>query len=478
MLSLDNLFVLSYIINFVLIIVVVFFQRRDPIVSMAWVLCFLLLPIGGLVIFLIFGLGMKSRTRRIYLEKQQVGARVAERLHRQQDFLDSPPAKSIPELDIIRYFCKHNSLYTQNNDIEIFTDGTDKYNGLIRDIKNAKHSINMLYFIIRDDEIGNRIVDALIEKAKEGVKVRILYDSIGCFTTPRRFFSRLKAVEGIQVAKFFPVSIFTLSKVNHRNHRKIVVIDEEVAYLGGMNIGDEYMGRKKPTPWRDTHIRIVGESVKSVYKYFCLDWDFSTRDNLTSTLDALYNEEERVGDNYLPMQIVASGPDSPAEEIKCGMIKMLNAARRYAYIQTPYFVPDKTFINAMVMAAESGVDVSIMLPGKPDKKYVYYTSISYLDELLDAGIKVYLHPGFIHSKTLVVDDKLSTIGTTNIDIRSFQLHFEVNAFIYSQKTAQQCREIFQKDAQASHLLTREEYDRRPRLARMKEGFFRLFSPIM
>jgi cardiolipin synthase len=320
-------------------------------------------------------------------------------------------------------------------------------------------------------------MDALVKKANEGVTVRLLYDSIGCITTPRKFFRRLSRTECGKVARFLTVNIFNLSKINHRNHRKIAVIDEKIAYLGGMNIGDEYMGKKKPSPWRDTHIRITGESVKSVYKYFCLDWDFSTGDNLTEELDRLFAEKE-TETNLLPMQIVASGPDSPAEEIKCGMIKILHSARHYAYIQTPYFVPDKPFMNALVTAADSGVDVRLMLPGKPDKPYVYYTSMSYVEELLKAGVRVYLHPGVIHSKTMVADDKIATIGTTNIDIRSFQLHFELNAFMYSSKIASECREIFEKDARLSHELTGEEYEKRPRLVRIKEGFFRLFSPIM
>lgn len=475
--GLGNLLGISYLINFILIIVVVFFQRRDPVVSMTWVLCFIVFPVGGMVIFLIFGQGMKSRTSAIYREKQLYGEKMAQRLYSQRDFLDREEAKEVNDLDIVRYFCKYNFLFTERNSVEIYTKAADKYSRLLADIENARESVNMLYFIVRDDEIGNRIMDALVKKAEEGVQVRLLYDSIGSILTPRRFFNRLNRTKCGRAASFFPANIFTLSRINHRNHRKIAVIDGKTAYLGGMNIGDEYMGRKKLTPWRDTHIRITGESVKLVYKCFCLDWDFSTGENLSDTLDGLFAaEQEPVGD--VPMQIVASGPDSPAEEIKCGMIKMLNSARRYAYIQTPYFVPDQTFINALVMAADSGVDVRLMLPGKPDKPYVYYTSFSYLEEMLKAGVRVYLHDGFIHSKTMVVDDKIATIGTTNIDIRSFQLHFELNAFMYSSDIAVKCREIFKKDETHSHELTPEEYEHRPWLMRVKEGFFRLFSQIM
>ncbi len=477
--NLGNIMDLSYLINFILIIVVVFFQRKDPIVSMTWVLFFILFPIGGLIIFLVFGLGVKRRTSGIYYEKQVHGDELTKRLYEQMDFLDTAETKDIPGLDLIRYFCKYHCLYTDKNEVDIFTRSEDKYNRLLEDIENAKESINLVYFIVRNDDIGNKIMDALIKKAESGVSVRLLYDSFGCFFTPKKFLRSLNNTKCGRAVSFYPVNIFTLSKINHRNHRKIVVIDNKIAYLGGMNIGDEYMGKKKPTPWRDTHIRITGDAVKLIYKQFCLDWDFSARDNLCETLDALHLDDTPAeADNRLPMQIVSSGPDSPAEEIKSGIIKMLYSARRYVYIQTPYFVPDQPFRNALINAADSGVDVRLMLPGIPDKKYVYYSSLSYLEEMLRAGVKVYLYDGFIHSKTVVVDDKIATIGTTNIDIRSFQLHFEMNAFFYSDDIAIKCRQIFEDDVESSNELTTEAYEKRSLKTRLKEGFFRLFSPIM
>lgn len=472
-----NLMEISYLVNFILIIVVVFFQRKDPTVSLTWVLFFILFPIGGLIIFLVFGLGIKRRTSGIYYEKQLQGDEITERLYEQLDFLESEATKDIPGVDIIRYFCKYHCLYTDNNEATIFTDATEKYEALIEDIKNAKESINMLYFIVRNDEIGNRIMDELLKKANSGVKVRLLYDSFGCFLTPRKFLRQLNSTKDGRAVSFYPVSIFTLSKINHRNHRKIAIIDNKIAYLGGMNIGDEYMGKKKPTPWRDTHIRLTGDSVKVIYKHFCLDWDFSARDNLCETLSKI-ELDKNVDETKLPIQIVSSGPDSAAEEIKSGMIKMLYSARHYAYIQSPYFIPDQPFRNALINAADSGVDVRLMIPGTPDKMYVYYSSLSYLEEMLRAGIKVYLYDGFIHSKTAVVDDKIATIGTTNIDIRSFQLHFEINAFFYSKDFSVKCREIFEDDIKASKELKLEAYEKRSFATKMKEGFFRLFSPIM
>ncbi len=478
MFGFNEFLALGYIINFILIIAVVFFQRRDPQVTLLWVFVFILIPTGGLLAFIIFGLGVKRRTQGIYYDKHQKSNTLSKKLYEQMDFLDTAETKDLNELDLIRYFCKEHSLYTENNKLDIICDAREKYDLLLRDIENAKESIELVYFIIRKDEIGTKIMDALVKKANEGVEVRLLYDSFGTFFTPNKFLKQLNNTKCGKSASFYPVSIFTLSKINHRNHRKIVVIDKKISYLGGMNIGDEYMGLKKPSPWRDTHLRIVGDASKLLYQCFCFDWDFATHDKLSKTLADLKLNEPTDGDDFQPMQIVSSGPDSGEETIKNGMLKMIYSARRYLYIQSPYFIPDQAFRTALKTSAESGVDVRLMIPGKPDKRYVYYSSMSYLDEMLRAGVKVYYYDGFIHSKMIVADDKISTIGTTNIDIRSFRLHFETNAFFYSPATAIKCKSIFEQDMDDCCLMTLEEYEKRPFKTRVKEGFFRLFSPIM
>ncbi len=478
MLGFDDFLFFGYIINFILTIIVVCFQRRDPQVTLLWVLVFILIPVGGLLAFIVFGLGVKRRTQGIYDGKHQQANAISKKLYEQMNLLDAVDTKDSGELDLIRYFCKFHALYTENNKLDIFTDAKEKYEQLLDDIENAKESIELLYFIVRKDDIGTKIMDALVKKANEGVEVRFLYDSFGTFFTSNRFLKRLDNTKCGKSASFYPVSIFTLSKINHRNHRKIVVIDKKISYLGGMNIGDEYMGLKKPSPWRDTHLRIEGDAAKLLYQCFCFDWDFATHDRLSNSLSDLKINEAAECEEAQPMQIVSSGPDSSEETIKCGMLKMIYSARRYLYIQSPYFIPDQSFRNALVTAAESGVDVRLMIPGIPDKKYVYYSSTSYLDEMLRAGVRVYFYNGFIHSKMIVADDKISTIGTTNIDIRSFRLHFETNAFFYSDKIAVRCREIFEKDIGNCRAMTLEEYEKRPLKTRAKEGFFRLFSPIM
>ncbi|MDD6735019.1 MAG: cardiolipin synthase [Clostridiales bacterium] len=473
MISFGDLLWIAYLLNFAIIITIVCFQKRNPTASMAWIMCLIMLPVVGGLIFLIFGVGIKAFTRRKYQLKLEMNEKYL--LEEQKKLIKRPDIASQPYSVLVNYFLNNNFPYTEYNDVRVFTDAKEKYDCLFKDIEAAEESINILYFIIRNDKIGNELIDLLYKKAKQGVKVRLMYDGFGSILTPRRLFNRLREVEGSEVAEFFPVRIFSLSKINHRNHRKIVVIDDKTAYLGGMNIGDEYMNnaKKRNLNWRDTHIRIEGEAVEYVARCFAMDWEFSTGREIPVKKAVVPQNCGR-----LPMQIVASGPDSKDEEIKCGIIKMIYSAKRYVYIQTPYFVPDQAFMTAIQTAAQSGIDVRVMIPGVPDKKYVYHTTMSYAGELLDAGVKVYLYPGFIHSKTVTVDDKIVTVGSTNIDIRSFQLLFEVNAFMFSQEKAVEHYDIFCSDMERCHELTMEEYKKRGFIKMVEEGFFRLFSPIM
>lgn len=473
--SFQNITILGYIINFLLITVVVCFQRRDPVVSMAWVLAFILFPVGGLVIFLIFGTGLKLGVKKKYLQKLNQETEFLQRISKNTVF--GHKIFEMPYSGIAQYL--HNgakSDFTGDNTVNIFTDATDMYESLIHDIRNAKSTINMMYFIYRSDVIGTKIMNELIKKADEGVEIRFLYDDFGCFLSDKKLFEKLKKAGG-KVVPFFPVKLGIYSKLNHRNHRKITVIDGSIAYLGGMNIGDEYMSKKNPSPWRDTHIKFLGSAVPHLQKYFALDWEFSTDEQLDREYKKFFlSDTADIG--HCGMQIVSSGPESPNDEIEFALIKALNTAKKYAYIQTPYFAPDQAFLTAVKITAQSGADVRIMLPGIPDKRYVYYVTTSYIGELLSAGVRVFIYDGFLHAKTMVIDDAVSTIGTTNIDIRSFQLHFETNAFIYSIDTAKECRQIFENDMQKCHEISIEEYNKRGLSQIMKEGLFRLFSPIM
>ena len=475
--ELMDIVICVYVLNFITMIILVCFERRDPVVSIAWLFGFTAVSVVGYIVFLIFGTGLKRKTAKKYREKWYMNMDLSEKMSIEDERKKLKEYKFLPYSDIITYLLNiNNSVLTDGNDVKIYTDAQTKFADLFEDIENAKDSVHLIYFIIRDDEIGNKLVKLLAKKASEGVKVRLIYDDIGSFTTKRQMFEELINAGGI-VTPFFPVKFGTYSKLNHRNHRKIVVIDGKTGYTGGINVGDEYFGKKKLSPWRDTHIRVVGPAVRYMQKAFSLDWTFSTGEDLSLNIARYFPSNEKYPSNKR-IQIACSGPDTEADEIKSALIKMINSAKDHIYIETPYFVPDQSFLSAVKLAAESGVDVRMIIPGVPDKKYVYYSSLSYVGELIASGVRVYLYNGFIHAKMVCVDEGICTIGTTNIDIRSFQLHFEVNAFIYDCITTNECNEIFRNDMGNSKEITAAVYSRRSVIQRALEGFCRLFSPIM
>ncbi len=475
--SLMDIVLIIYILNFITMIILVCFERRDPVVSLAWLFGFTAAPVVGYLFFLVFGTGLKRKAAKKYAEKWRMNMDLSERMSIEDEKKKLKEYKFLPYSDIMSYLINaNNSVLTDGNDVKIYTDANDKFTDLLEDINNAVDSIHLIYFIIRDDEISHKLLSALTEKARSGVKVRLIYDDIGSFFTKREIFDELKNAGGY-VTPFFPVKLGSYSKINHRNHRKIVVIDGKIGYTGGINVGDEYFGKKKLSPWRDTHVRIVGPAVRYMQKAFSLDWAFSTKEDLSLNIARYYPLSDKYPANKR-VQIACSGPDTKEEEIKCALIKMINSAKEHIYIQTPYFIPDQSFLSALKLASRSGVDVRVIIPGLPDKRYVYYSTESYIGELISAGVRVYKYKGFIHAKMMSVDEGVCTIGTTNIDIRSFQLHFEINAFIYDTITTEECNRIFRNDLNDSVEVTPAIYSRRSLKQRILEGFFRLFSPIM
>lgn len=316
----------------------------------------------------------------------------------------------------------------------------------------------------------------LIKKAREGVEVRLLYDDFGSRLLSKQFIRRLEA-SGVQVAAFFPSRFPKISlRINFRNHRKLAIIDGKIGYVGGFNIGDEYLGKsEKFGYWRDTHLRVMGDAVKMMQMRFILDW------NQASPNKVKYDERFFVGGDYgdIGMQIVSSGPDHEWEQIKYGYIKMILSAKEYVYIQTPYFIPDDSLMDALRIAALSGVKIKIMIPNKPDHLFVYWATLSHVGELLNEGAEIFLYQnGFLHAKTIVVDGKLSSVGTANIDVRSFRLNFEINAFMYDIDFAQKLVEVFEEDIKLSTQMTKSLYQKRSLFIRFKESISRLLSPIL
>ncbi|CAM4378856.1 cardiolipin synthase [Paenibacillus tarimensis] len=470
------------VLNLFFAAVIVFLERRNVVVTWAWIMVLLFLPGVGFVLYLI--LGQNLSRRKLYKMKEEKRGRFHALIEAQRErFRESRINFHDPQMAYYKdmmfmNLTSGNAFYTQDNNLDIFPDGLSKFDALLEDIGKAEHHIHLMYFIVRNDLIGRKIVDALACRAREGVKVRFLYDHIGCSSLPKGFFDQLIASGG-HVAAFFPSKLRYINfRVNYRNHRKLAIIDGRYGYIGGLNIGDEYMGLvPRFGYWRDTHLRLQGSAVLQMQAQFMMDW------NLAAPYRAFYEDEKYYPhhsyNGKIGAQIVASGPDEELEQIKNGYIKMILAAKESIYIQTPYFIPDDSLLTALRMAAFAGVDIRFMIPSKPDHKMVYWATYSYLHDLLEAGIKCYLYErGFLHAKTIVVDGKVASVGTANVDIRSFKLNFEVNAFIYDTAAAHRLQRIFEADQENCRELTLEAYRKRPLLHRIEESFARLLSPIL
>ncbi|MFD0943974.1 cardiolipin synthase [Savagea faecisuis] len=483
MTSLISLTVASVlIINIFLAIALIFLERRDPAATWAWLLVLFFIPILGFVIYLL--LGRRLRKKHLFRWEGQSKIGIEKLIDYQMDAIEkgsfefrNPETKYYDDM-IFMHLRNNHAVLTQDNAIDIFDDGKEKFEKLLEDMEQAKDHIHVQYYIFRLDDLGKRIVDVLIRKAKQGVKVRVLYDDIGSRGVRKKDFQELLDLGG-DVGVFFP-SILPLinPRLNYRNHRKIVIIDGRIGYIGGFNVGDEYLGlAKKFGYWRDTHLRIEGSAVHPLQTRFILDWTQASEAHEIQYADRYFPVIPQKGD--VAVQIVSSGPDSEWEQIKDGYLKMIYQARDYIYIQTPYFIPDASFIDAVRIACLSGVDVRIMIPNKPDHMFVYWATYSNIGKLLKAGARVYIYEkGFIHAKQIVVDDRVSTVGTANIDMRSFKLNFEVNAFIYDKTDSHRLAELFEKDILDSSELTYEMYLQRSNTIKIKESISRLISPIL
>lgn len=318
----------------------------------------------------------------------------------------------------------------------------------------------------------------LIVKAMEGVKVRLLYDEVGSKRISRHFFRELRAAGG-EVEVFFPSLLKPLNfRINNRNHRKLCIIDGSIAYIGGFNVGDEYLGLdKKFGYWRDTHLRITGNAVSHIQGRFILDWHQAGMHERGDYGEFVFNMEPHTGTS--PVQIITSGPNSSTEHLKNMYIKLILSAKKSVYIQTPYFIPDTSFMDACKIALLSGVDLQIMIPNKPDHPFVYWATWAYAGDLLNYGAKILLYEnGFLHAKTIVADGEVASVGTMNIDSRSFRLNFEVNAIVYDRAIAEQLQDIFLNDTRLCSELTVERYAQRSLVIKLKEGISRLLSPIL
>ena len=462
---------LAYLVLVVSTVLVVVLDNRNPVRAMSWVVVLLFLPVVGLVLYFFFG----RNTRREHLISRKAASRISRKslqAYVEQSSFQAPQEYA----SLINFFHSLNkALPFEGNSTELYPDGYSMLQSLMHEIASARHHIHLEFYIFEDDAVGRLVRDLLVDKVKKGVEVRLLYDDVGCWKVPNAFYDRMRS-EGIEVKGFLKVRfpLFT-SKVNYRNHRKIVVIDGRVGFVGGMNLAERYMRGFSWGIWRDTHLLLEGKAVHGLQTAFLLDWYFVDRTLITSA--RYFPKVDACGTSLA--QIVTAEPIGPWKEIMQGLVMAITGARKYFYIQTPYFLPTEAVLVAMQTAALAGVDVRLMLPYRADNRLTHLGSCSYLAEALRAGVKVYFYKkGFLHSKLMVSDDELSTVGSTNVDFRSFEHNFEVNAFIYDTETALQMREIFLQDQRECVQVFSKNWEKRPWHRKAAESIVRLLAPLL
>jgi cardiolipin synthase len=473
--------VIMAVLNVIGAIVILHYERRNPRAAVLWLLFIFVLSTFGLVVYYFFGLSA-HRIRRRYRTKEAEDRRGLEEIYRSNSpdgtgqGLNCAPSEYS---SLVRMLLANNFRLTSGNKVDLINDGREKFRLLFKDLEEARDHIHAEYYIVRDDDLGNRFLDLLVQKAQEGLKVRLLVDGVGTRLPPSHVAGLRE--RGVEVLIFFPPVIERFPalnlRINHRNHRKIVVVDGRIGYLGGYNIGDEYLGKdERLGRWRDTHLRVEGPAVSDLQARFLLDWYFT----LSRPLEAearFFPKPERPGDGSV--QIVSGGPDRRQSRVKEAYLKLIGSAKRSIYIQSPYFVPDESVQDALRVAALSGVDVRIMMPRLPDHPLVHWASIDYVGELLPSGVRAFLYQdGFLHSKAIVVDGAVASIGSANWDIRSFSLNFETNAMMYCRSVAVKQEEAFLRDLMDCREWTLGDHLSRSPWLKAKCTFSRLFSWIL
>ena len=479
--------VVLVLLDVIFVFVILFVERDNPTRVLHWLLILIYEPFLGAILFMFFHQHY-LRKRRQFEKKARADIQMLERYLRERVLPRTGPTAASPiiesgsratptsgtvleygELARLASRADPHAVLSGNNRIRLFVDGNEKFQSLLEDLRAAKEHIHLEYYILRNDSLAKEIVETIVAKAKAGVQVRLLLDALG--GRAMRKLEPLLAGSGVKLAYFFP----RVSRFNYRNHRKIAVIDGRIGYCGGYNIGEEYLGRGPLGYWRDCAVRVQGPGVEQLQIRFMQDWAFASREHATDPSPYL----QAVPENSSAMlQQISSGPDTSQEWVKQSYIKMITMAKESCYIQTPYFIPDASVIDALRIAAASGVDVRVMIPCKPDHMFVFWASQSFCADLLEAGVRSFKYNnGFLHAKTFIVDGKVGSVGSANIDPRSFHLNFETNVIIFDEAIGGQMKEAFLRDVSVSTELTPQDYAKRGWVVRFKEPFCRLFYPI-
>lgn len=478
--SMPNLVSVLYLVTVIFVAFLIILENRNPEKTISWVLVLILLPFIGIVIYLFFG--QEYRKTKMYSRK---GLKDLEKLRNlTMEQLDNLPGNSVQFSDKLQskkrlmnlMLSNSNAILTNDNEVEVLRNGEETFPEIFRTIEQAKRHIHLEYYIIENDKIGNYLRELLIRKAQEGVEVRLIFDDVGSWELKRKFI-RSMSDAGVKVDCFMKVRFPMLtSRVNYRNHRKILVVDGEIAFVGGLNFADRYLdGVQNIGPWRDTHLKVIGGGATALQIIFMADWFFVSKEILKGEE---YFKPFESGSGKL-VQMTASGPDSDWESIGQAYFSAIASAIHYVYISTPYLMPTADIVTALKTSALGGIDVRIIVPGLSDAIMPKWGTNSYVEELLEAGVKIYFYQaGFTHSKVIVADGIFSSVGTANLDFRSLETNFEVNAMIYDEEIARVLTNQFLEDQEKSELIILEEWQKRPRMNKIKESFARIISPML
>ncbi len=475
-----KIFSLLFLLTAIPVSIMIILEKRSPYKTAAWILFLILLPVFGVVFYLFFG--QEYRKKKLFSRKGLISLTKFRRLSFRQlrqfrQTLRNLPAQIHEKENLIRLLLNNsNALLTNASRVKILNNADETFTAIFTAIENATHHIHMEYYIFEDDKIGNQFKDILIRKSREGIIVRIIVDDVGSWGLSKQFLTDLR-INNIEIYSFMEVMFPRLtSQVNYRNHRKILVVDGIIGFTGGINIADRYVeGLKDIGPWRDTHLQIEGAAVSGLQVVFAADWYFVIHENLAGKRYFPKPMEEK----GIPVQISASGPDSDWDSIAQVFHAAIAGAKSKVYIASPYLMPTSEILYALKVAALSNVDVRILMPSKTDSVIPRWSSYSYIEELLEAGVRVYFYEaGFLHSKYLIVDDTFATVGTTNLDFRSFETNFEVNAFIYDNAFTASLQKYFLADLRSSREIKLDEWKERSWHFKLKESLAHIVSPML
>lgn len=469
------------LLNLIAIFTIIFVEKKNPNSALAWIMVLMCLPIIGFILYLFIGSSQKLKFTSKKYKIDNAHKIVLREINKIQKY-------NVKEEDFL-FKLNNNSFIntpTNKNKIELFNNMNEAMSRILKDMLNAKESINISFFIFNSySAVGEKILNILSKKANEGVKIKITYDRLGCLKTRKTHFKKLELL-GVEVYRHLPNIIRTLFQVNYRNHRKMIIIDGSIAYTGGMNISDEYLNLSdKIYPWRDSFGRITGECVNFIQSRFLIDYIYLkklslkkkyTKDKMKKDIKGMFRNNKVKEENKV--QVVYNGPDTYDSYIKDGYIKMINDAQKYVYITTPYFIPDESLLEALRLSISSGVDVRVIFPGVPDKKFVYYVTVSFIEKLIEYGAKVYMHEGFIHSKMIMCDDKYFSFGTCNFDVRSFKLNYENNLFVKSKSITKKAKKDFMQDIKNSKRIYEKHIKEINKFKKFLGLLYRLLSPIL